>query len=166
MIHYTVSTKYLSAKWFLIKKRRTPQRRHYAFFMTYFFRQSDAPEASICVFLWLTFSVRVMLQKGHSAFFMTYFFRQSDAPEASLCVFLWLTFSVRVTLRLLKVENPDEHSVSVGELGQEWVSRTASRNSWLEHSGAFSAPLSQCLTSQPSRSTSFEPWNVTPIYYC
>ena len=33
-----------------------------------------------------------------------------------------LTFSVSVTLLLLSVENPDEQSVSVGELGQEWIS--------------------------------------------
>ena len=33
------------------------------------------------------------------------------------------TFSVTVTLRLRRVEKPEEHSVSVGELGQEWVSR-------------------------------------------
>ena len=31
-----------------------------------------------------------------------------------------LTFSVSVTLLLLRVEKPEEQSVSVGELGQEW----------------------------------------------
>ena len=35
------------------------------------------------------------------------------------------TFSVTVTLRFLKVEKPEEQSVSVGELGHEWVSRPA-----------------------------------------
>ena len=34
-----------------------------------------------------------------------------------------LTFSVTFTLRRRSVENPEEHSVSVGELGQEWVAR-------------------------------------------
>ena len=33
-----------------------------------------------------------------------------------------LTFSVTVTLRRLRVEKPEEQSVSVGELGQECVS--------------------------------------------
>ena len=33
------------------------------------------------------------------------------------------TFSVRVTLLRRRVENPEEHSVSVGELGQECISR-------------------------------------------
>jgi len=31
---------------------------------------------------------------------------------------------VSVTLRRLKVENPDEESVSVGELGHEWIAIT------------------------------------------
>ena len=31
------------------------------------------------------------------------------------------TFSVTLTLRLRRVEKPEEHSVSVGELGQEWL---------------------------------------------
>ena len=33
----------------------------------------------------------------------------------------WRTFSVTLTLRLRRVENPEEHSVSVGEDGQEWA---------------------------------------------
>ena len=36
-----------------------------------------------------------------------------------------LTFSVTFTLRRLSVEKPEEHSVSVGELGQERVARPA-----------------------------------------
>ena len=33
----------------------------------------------------------------------------------------WRTFSVTLTLRRRRVENPEEHSVSVGEDGQEWA---------------------------------------------
>ena len=33
----------------------------------------------------------------------------------------WRTFSVTLTLRRRSVEKPEEHSVSVGELGQEWL---------------------------------------------
>ena len=36
-----------------------------------------------------------------------------------------LTFSVTLTLRRLRVEKPEEHSVSVGELGHEWVARVS-----------------------------------------
>ena len=43
---------------------------------------------------------------------------------------LRLTFSVRVTLRRLRVENPEEHSVSVGELGHEWVSNRPPTPLW------------------------------------
>ena len=46
-------------------------------------------------------------------------FRHQREPAFSLDTH---TFSVRVTLRRLRVEKPEEHSVSVGELGQEWVS--------------------------------------------
>ena len=42
-----------------------------------------------------------------------------------LKVFQKITFSVTVTLLFRNVEKPDEQSVSVGELGQEWVSRPA-----------------------------------------
>ena len=42
-----------------------------------------------------------------------------------LKVFQEITFSVTVTLLFRNVEKPEEQSVSVGELGQEWVSRPA-----------------------------------------
>ena len=35
----------------------------------------------------------------------------------------WRTFSVTLTLRRLRVEKPEEHSVSVGEEGQELTMR-------------------------------------------
>ena len=42
---------------------------------------------------------------------------------AFVLVLCQLTFSVTVTLRRLRVEKPEEQSVSVGELGQECVSK-------------------------------------------
>ena len=56
--------------------------------------------------------------------------KQSAPPYSPNPIFrahVWLaaaqlTFSVTVTLRRLRVEKPEEQSVSVGELGQECVS--------------------------------------------
>ena len=44
---------------------------------------------------------------------------ETSVPAAAVV----LTFSVTVTLRRLRVEKPEEQSVSVGELGQECVSK-------------------------------------------
>ena len=52
-----------------------------------------------------------------------YHYTGSASAAAIVLVLCKLTFSVTVTLRRLRVEKPEEQSVSVGELGQECVSK-------------------------------------------